>query len=282
MRPLARIVAIFFVCISTATYGTDSLILGVHPYRAHDDLRKMFTPLADFLSQRIGKSIEIRIGESYESHLNAIIRGQLDLAYIGPALFIRLREQHVAPYLLARLEVNGRSTFTGKIFTLEGSGIKALHDLKDRHFAFGSEYSTMSHLVPRHMLFEAGIDVNDFASYHFYNSHDNVALAVLAGDADAGAAKEAVYEKYLDKGLVVIATTPEISEHLFVAPAGTDPDKVRLLQQQLLSLSADSAETQQVLHPIKKTATALVDVQEKDYLKIRQIITGLRTRGVVK
>jgi phosphonate transport system substrate-binding protein len=242
----------------------------------------MFTPLADFLSQRIGQSIEIRIGESYESHINAIIRGKLDLAYIGPALFVRLRDQQAAPYLLARLEVNGRSTFTGKIFTREGSDIKKLHDLKDRHFAFGSKYSTMSHLVPRYMLFEAGIDANDFASYHFYSSHDNVALAVLAGDADAGAAKEAVYEKYLNKGLVAIATTPEISEYLFVAPAGSDPDKVKLLQQQLLSLSANRPETKQVLHPIKKSATALVNVQEDDYLKLRRIIARLRAKGVIK
>jgi phosphonate transport system substrate-binding protein len=242
----------------------------------------MFKPLADFLSRRIGQPIEIRVGESYESHLNAIIKGQLDLAYIGPALLVQLKDQSVALHMLAKLQVNGRSTFSGKIFTREGSDIKNLQDLKGRHFAFGSASSTMSYLVPRQMLFEAGIDVNDFASYHFYNSHDNVALAVLAGDADAGAVKEAVYDKYLDKGLAAIATTPEISEHLFVAPAATEPDKVRQIQQQLLSLSANGPETRQVLQPIKKTATALVDVQDDDYIKIRGIITRLRARGVVK
>jgi phosphonate transport system substrate-binding protein len=242
----------------------------------------MFTPLVDFLSQRIGQPIEIRIGESYESHINAIIKGQLDLAYIGPALFVQLKDKHVVPYLLARLEVKGRSTFSGVIFTREGSDIKALNDLKGHHFAFGSSSSTMSHLVPRQMLFEAGIDVDDFASYSFFSSHDNVALAVLAGDADAGAVKEAVYEKYQSKGLAAIATTPEISEHLFIAPANSDPAKVRLLRQQLLSLSQNRLETTKVLRPIKNTATALVEVEDGDYKKLREIVASLRSRGVVK
>jgi phosphonate transport system substrate-binding protein len=282
MRPLAWIVGIFFICITTVSYGIDALVLGIHPYRAHNELRLMFAPLVNFLSQRIGQPIEIRIGESYESHLNAIIKGQLDLAYVGPALFVQLKDEQVIPHLLAKLEVKGKSTYTGKIFTREGSDIKNLKDLKGRHFAFGSSASTMSHLVPRQMLFEAGIDVEDFASYGFYSSHDNVALAVLAGDADAGAIKEAVYDKYQGKGLVAIATTPEISEHLFIAPASTDPAKAGLLRQQLLSLSANMPETRQVLQPIKNSATALVEVNDGDYKKLRKIVANLRTRGVVK
>jgi phosphonate transport system substrate-binding protein len=280
-RPV-RVVIILLSYISTPALSNDSLILGIHPYRSHDEIRKMFTPLADFLSQRIGQAVEVRIGESYESHLNAIIQGRMDLAYIGPAPLVQLKDRNVAPYLLARLEIGGKSTFTGKIFTREGSDIRTLKDLKGRHFAFGSFSSTMSHLVPRQLLFEAGIDVEDFASYNFYNSHDNVALAVLSGDADAGSVKEAVFDKYRHKGLVAIASTPEISEHLFIAPPGTDPDKVRSLKQCLLSLSAGSSISKQVLYPIKKTATALVSVKDDDYKKLSDMMSKLRARGVVK
>jgi phosphonate transport system substrate-binding protein len=131
-------------------------------------------------------------------------------------------------------------------------------------------------------MYEAGIDVEDFASYNFYSSHDNVALAVLSGDADAGAVKEAVFDKYRHKGIVAIATTPEISEHLFIAPASADPDKVRLLKQHLLSLSSGSPEARQVLYPIKKSATAMVSVKDGDYKKLSDIMRQLRSRGVVK
>jgi phosphonate transport system substrate-binding protein len=282
MGRFVRTVAIFLIYASTSAHSDDSLILGIHPYRSHDEIREMFTPLAGFLSQRIGQVVEVRIGESYESHVNAIIQGELDLAYIGPALLGQLKSKDVVPQLLARLEVDGKSTFTGKVFTREGSDIRTLEDLKGRHFAFGNASSTMSHLVPRQMIYEAGVDVEDFASYNFYSGHDNVALAVLSGDADAGAVKEAVFDKYRNKGIVAIATTPEISEHLFIAPAGTDPDRVKLLKRHLLSLSPDSPETIQVLYPIKKAATALASVKEGDYKKLKSIISELRSRGVVK
>jgi phosphonate transport system substrate-binding protein len=282
MGRLVRLVAIFIIYVSTAAHSSDSLVLGIHPYRSHDELREMFAPLADFLSQRLGQTVEVRIGESYESHVKAIIQGRLDLAYIGPSLLMQLKDKQAVPYLLARLEIDGKSTFTGKIFTREGSDIRTIEDLKGRHFAFGSSSSTMSHLVPRQLIYEAGVDVGDFASYSFYSSHDNVALAVLSGDVDAGAVKEAVFDKYRHKGIIAIATTPEISEHLFVAPTGTDPDKVRLLKQHLLSLSEGAPETTQVLYPIKKTATALVSVKEGEYKKLWSIINALRKRGVVK
>jgi phosphonate transport system substrate-binding protein len=282
IKRFIRIAGVAIIGFSSVVHGTESLIFGIHPYRTHEELRQMFTPLALFLSQRMGRSVEVRIGESYEAHLKAIMEGQVDFAYIGPASFVQLSEKKGMPNLLARLETNGKPTFTGKIITREGSDIHTLDDLKGCRFAFGSVSSTMSHLVPRQMLYEAGISVEDFASYHFYNSHDNVALAVLAGDADAGAVKEAVFDKFHAKGLVAIATTPEVPEHLFIAPSTTDPETVRLLRGQLLSLSADNPETSKVLHPIKKTATALVSVKAGDYQQLRGIFTALRIRGVIE
>ncbi|MES9970021.1 MAG: phosphate/phosphite/phosphonate ABC transporter substrate-binding protein [Candidatus Thiodiazotropha sp.] len=282
LKQFIGIVVILFVTIPKVSHSTESLILGIHPYRSHQEIRRMFMPLADFLSHRTGIPVEVRIGNSYDAHFNAIIQGQVDIAFIGPALFVQLIDKGAVPNLLARLEVNGRPTFTGKIFTREGSDIRSLKDLKGRHFAFGSYSSTMSHLVPRQMIFEAGIDIEDFASYHHFGSHDNVALAVLAGDADAGAVKEAVFEKYRSKGIVSIATTPEISEHLFIAPADSDPDRVSLLQHHLLSLSAGKPEIHQVLSPIKSSATALVSVDAGDYQQLQKIIKDLRIRGVVK
>ncbi|MEW8508189.1 MAG: phosphate/phosphite/phosphonate ABC transporter substrate-binding protein [Candidatus Thiodiazotropha sp.] len=276
------VVAVSLACLSTIAYSTDSLVFGIHPYRSHAELREMFTPLAEYLSRRTGKPVEVRIGVSYESHFNAIVNGEVDLAFIGPALFVQLTDKYGVPNLLARLEINGSPTFAGKIFAKEGAGIHSLDDLKGTHFAFGSKSSTMSHLVPRQLLFEAGIDIDDFSSHHFFSSHDNVALAVLSGDADAGAVKEAVFKKYRQQGLIEIATTSKISEHLFITPSGTDREMTRLLREQLLNLSADKAETARVLHPIKKTATALVRVEDSDYKKLRDIFTALRVRGVVE
>jgi phosphonate transport system substrate-binding protein len=254
--------------------------MGVHPYRPHTELKQMFQPLANYLSMQLGQKVEVRIGDSYQSHHDAILKGDVDFAYIGPSLFIRLTHRNRDIPILACLEVNGKPTFTGKIIVNDKSGLDNIEDLKQRQFAFGNESSTMSHLVPRQMLFEAGIDLSDLAGYRYYSNHNNVALAVLAGDADAGAVKEAVFEKYKKYGIVAIETSDEIPEHLFVGTLKTDIGLLEDLKDALLHLNQNNQATESVLKPIKKTATALVRTDYADYIVLRSILNTLRERGV--
>ena len=67
-------------------------------------------------------------------------------------------------------------------------------------------------------------------------------MAVLIGDADAGAVKEEVYEHYKDKGIKSLQKTPLISEHVFVTRANMDPaliNKLRLLLSNIKSADND-------------------------------------------
>ncbi len=265
----------------TGLLAVEPLVLGIHPYRPYTELKQMFAPLAAYLQREIGNPVEVRVGESYAAHLEAVVRGEVTLAYIGPSLFVELlRKTQASPRILARLEVNGKPTFTGRILTRTGSSIHSLADLRGKRFAFGSPESTMSHLVPRQMLFEAGIDLDDLDSYHFYSNHSNVVLAVLAGDADAGAVKEAVYDQYESQGVAAIATTPEISEHLFITSDKTDPILADRLQAALLKLTASNPQTHALLYPIKHTATALVSGKVEDYQSLEAILQALSKRGI--
>lgn len=67
--------------------------------------------------------------------------------------------------------------------------------------AFGDPESTMSHLVPRFMLWRVGVTGEVLADYQFLSNHTNVALGVLVGDFDAGAVKEEVFYEFEPKGL---------------------------------------------------------------------------------
>jgi phosphonate transport system substrate-binding protein len=254
--------------------------MGVHPYRPHNELKQMFQPLAEYLTMKLGRKVEVRIGDSYQSHHDAILAGEVDFAYIGPSLYVRVTHSNSEIPVLACLEVDGKPTFTGKIIVSDKSGLKNLEDLKQRQFAFGNKSSTMSHLLPRQLLYEAGVDLDDLAGYRYYSNHNNVAMAVLAGDADAGAVKEAVYEKYKKHGIVAIETTEEIPEHLFIGTLKTDSQLLISLRAALLSLNHENSATLSVLKPIKQTATALVRAGYRDYEVLREILDTLSQRGV--
>ncbi|RKZ35278.1 MAG: phosphate/phosphite/phosphonate ABC transporter substrate-binding protein [Gammaproteobacteria bacterium] len=210
-----------------------SLILAVHPYLPYQEVTAKFAGLANYLARRLGYGVSIRVGKDYQEHIQFIGDDRVDLAFLGPASYVALTREHGQKPLLAKLAVRGRPFFQGKIIARKDAGIKTLADLRGRRFAFGDPVSTMSHLVPRFMLLENGIPLKALAGHEFLGSHDNVALGVLVGDFDAGAVKEEVFMKFEANGLVAIATTVRVSEHLFVARADLEPKLVEALRAAL-------------------------------------------------
>ena len=256
-----------------------ALTLGVHPYRPALELERRFQPLADYLAGRMARPVNIRISTDYESHVEAIGGDRLDIAYLGPASYVQMVRRHGRKPLLARQAIKGKPQFRGAIVVRKDSAVKKLGQLAGRRFAFGSPLSTMSHLAPRYtLLTRGGVDVSALAQYRFVGSHDNVALAVLSGDFDAGGVKEAVADKYASEGLMVLGYTDSISEHLFVASSQLPGPLAENLRKHLLSLHRHP-DGPGILAAIKPGITALVPVEDADYSSLCRIMTELSRHG---
>lgn len=252
-----------------------TLIFSVHPYKQSTVINNSFSPLVKYLSDKTSRSFELRISKDYQSHIDLIGNDQVDIAYMGPASYVKLVDTFGKKRLLTRLEVAGKPTFQGVIIIRRDSDISSLKMLQGKRFAFGSPSSTMSHLVPRYMMISEGITVEQLGKYAFLGNHANVALGVLAGNYDAGAVKEAVFQKYKSKGLKKLAMTPKLSEHLFIVNNKMDNKLVNEIKTLMLDLHLDSNGIE-ILQSIKKSATALVSVKDSDYDNLRDIIKRLR------
>jgi phosphonate transport system substrate-binding protein len=249
-----------FLFFTLTALAEEPLILWIHPYLPATELIKKFTPLADYLSKKCGQTISIEISESYAAHIKRVGEERMDLAYLGPASFVKIIDIYGEKTLLARLEVNGNPFFQGMIVTRDDSSIKTLDDLTGKTFAFGDPNSTMSHLVPLYMLMEADITVDKFKKTAFLGSHNNVALGILGGYYDAGGVKEGVYYKYRERGLKVLATSSPVSEHLFIAGKGIPQSTIETLRQSLFQLKDKT-----ILTSIKSSVTGVVPVKYEDY-----------------
>ena len=258
------------LCFSITARAEETLTLWVHPYLPATELIKKFTPLADYLSEKCGKIIRVNVSKSYKSHIERVGEDRMDLAYLGPASLVKVMNEYGRKTLLARLEVNGSPIYHGMIVTSEASNINSLNDLKGKNFAFGDPNSTMSHLVPRYMLLEAGVSIDDFKKVNFLGSHNNVALGVLGGYYDAGGLKEGVYYKYRERGLKLLAESPPISEHLFVTRKDLPQSTIDILRQAMFELK-DPA----ILTPIKPSVTGLVPVKDEDYNYLISVLRQL-------
>ena len=246
------------------------LILAVHPYLPPQEIMQRFTPLADYLAKSLDRQVQVRKGRDYNEHIEAIGSDQVDLAYIGPSAYVQLTALYGKKPLLARFEVNGQPHLRGVIVTRADSPLQQLNDLKGKSFAFGDPSSTMSHIVPLYMLIKAGVPEQSLAHQQFLGAHRNVALAVLTGDFDAGAVKEETYQEYAGKGLRALATTPPISEHLFVTRANLAGEEIETARRALLRLK-DAPNGMAILDGLHKGMTALVPVADGDYDNLRAI-----------
>ncbi|MGK7345515.1 MAG: phosphate/phosphite/phosphonate ABC transporter substrate-binding protein [Candidatus Nitrospinota bacterium M3_3B_026] len=273
MRGLGTLPLVFLLALSLppATSSAGPLKLGVHPYLSTTELVERFGPLAGWLGRRLGKPVTLEISRDYEEHISRIGDGKLDIAYIGPVSYVKLVERYGEKPILGRLEVNGVNSFRGVIIVHRDSPIDSLKNLRGKRFAFGDPGSTMSHLVPRYMLWEAGVLVSDLSDYAFLENHHNVALGVLMGDFDAGAVKEEVFKEYMGRGLRALETTPAVPEHLFVGSSALPPETVDKIRRAMSGLR-DTGEGMAIMRSIKRTVTALTAADDADYDGLRKIL----------
>ena len=273
--PVALIVILLAVLPATVSsdHG-DSLILAVHPYLPYDELIERFTPLADYLGREIGHPVHVRIGTDYREHAINIGNGTVDLAYVGPAVYVAVVERYGEHPLLAVIETGGTPDFAGRIIVRDDSPLTEIAELRGKEIAFVDPNSTMGYLVPMHIL-TRDIDKDDILRHsRFLGTHINVALGVLTGDFEAGAVKEEVFFLYRDRGLRELASTPKIPEHLFIARKDLPPEIISGLRKVMFGLSG-SETGRSIMNSIKKDMTGMVPAKDGDYDVLREILRSL-------
>ena len=247
------------------------LVLAVQPYLPPEEIVRRFTPLAEALAGSAGRPVVVRVGVSYADNIAAIGTDSVDIAYLGPASYVRLTSRFGTKPLLARQVINGDPMLHGEIIVRQDSTIRSLGDLKGKRFAFGDPESTGSHIVPAAMLREAGVPEGALAQAAFLHAHRNVALAVLAGDFDAGAVHEDIFREYAPRGLRALAHQPPIADHLFVASARLSAAEVDTLRHALQELP-DTPAGKAAMAAIDPGMTALVAARDGDYDSLRALM----------
>lgn len=117
MSTLRALLVLFAMAISGTSFAAEPLKLGVHPYLPATELVERFTPLAEYLEEKTGRPVEVVISKDYAYHIDLIGNDELDIAYMGPASYVKMVEKYGRKPLLARLEVGGLPMFQGTIIS---------------------------------------------------------------------------------------------------------------------------------------------------------------------
>ena len=279
MRVCRRALALSFVLwagltsfsTANAAEAKKPLSLGFMPYLNAELLVEKYTPLASYLSTKLDRNVKIEVAKNYAEHITATGEDQLDISFLGGSPYVVIGDQYGVKPLLARYEFDGKPTFRAVIFVYKDSPLKDLSELKGKTMAFGSPKSTLSTQVPLYMMMQAGAGLDQLASHKHLRNHSNVVLGVEIGDFDAGAVAEEVFNEHKSNPIRVLAYSPDLSTHVFVARSNMDAGLKDQIATALQDLKTEPG-GKDILGAIGPTLTGFVPVQDSDYDLHRTIL----------
>jgi phosphonate transport system substrate-binding protein len=136
--------------------------------------------------------------------------------------------------------------------------------------AFGDKASTSSHLIPKSVLAEKGLDSGRDYEEHFVGSHDAVAMAVQNGHAQAGGLSRPIFESLVERKIIdpakvtVVEYSKPFPQYPWTMRSNLKPELKEKIRAAFLNLK-DPA----VLKPFK--ADGFEAITDKQYDVVRNL-----------
>lgn len=188
----------------------DTLRVALLPDENAATLIQNAQPLKEYLTETLGKKIEIIVTTDYSSMIEAMRFGRIEIGYFGPFSYVlaKSRAPEIEPFAVGIDK--GKPTYNSVLIATAGGPVKTLADIKGQSFGFGDQASTSSHLAPRAHLVKNGlVGGTDYKGVHL-GTHDAVARAVQAGQIPAGALSEPILRSLIERGMVDPAKIVEL------------------------------------------------------------------------
>ena len=161
-----------------------------------------FSPIFNAINRSTGLEFEIRVGQSYSSVVEGLDNMLVDIAFVGPTLYLQAAERGAAEPLAVAVQ-NGESVYYAGIFAKVGDSLSKLDELKGRSMAFGDVNSSSSFTIQVGMMIEAGLDPSrDLSQIYLTGGHANSLKALSEGYVDFSAASFNSYIRAINAGAI--------------------------------------------------------------------------------
>ena len=253
----------------------EALVLGIFPRYKATETTTMFKPLADHLSQRLGRQVTVVTSKDFESFWHGVNVQKYDIVHYNQYHYIRSARAY---RVIAHQQEFGKAAVSGALFVRKDSGIDTLSQLRGKTIIFGGGRDAMlSHIAPKFLLMQAGLKDSDFKT-EFAVNPPNALLALYHRQADAAGGGDilidlpVVQNAIKAEELKVIATTEPL---LFLpwAVKRTMPGRLREAVQSALIGLDRGEEGKKILTAAR--ATGMGRAEDKDYNPHRKMISAV-------
>ena len=279
-RAVLLLGAIATVIIAPATQAADeTLIMGVFPRFHASETITRYAPLADHLSERLGRKVNLVTAKDFQAFWQAVQEQRYHIVqynqyhYINSAKFYQV---------VAHNKEFGKSTLAGTLYVRKDSGITSLSQLRGRTVLFGGgEDAMIGYIAPVYMLLQAGLKKTEFKSQFAVNPLNSV-IGVYNKQADAAGSGDGV----LDQPALKKAINPDeltvlaVTDQLLHLPWAVRRSVAAPLRESIQSALVD-LENNEAGRKVLKSAvlSGIGKAEDKDYdphRKMVRVVVGAR------
>jgi phosphonate transport system substrate-binding protein len=270
-------------CSSAPEWPEAVLRFSAIPDQNTTELQEKFQPLANYLSERLGVTVEYVPSRDYQATVEMFKNGDVLIAWFGGLTGVQARAAVDGAHAIAQGDVDPKyySYFIANSSTGLTKKDEFPMEIARFKFTFGSESSTSGRLMPEFFIREAtGKGPDEFFQnpVGFSGSHDRTAELVESGQFEVGVLNYAVYDRRVSEG----TTNPEVARIIWQTPTYVDYHWVahprleqdfgagftQKLQQALIGISDPS-----LLSALPRQS--LIPANDADYEQLTQVAEQL-------
>lgn len=240
----------FFILLSLLfTYSNADLVIGIVPQQSPLKLFRVWTPIAEYLSNEVDHKIVFKTEKSIPAFEKELYNGKYDFAYMNPYHFIvaNSRQNYQA---MVRADKN----IQGIIVAKKGFD-KTLLDSDKIKYLFPSPNAFAATLLTKHELSKNGAPKKTLDKGLYVNSHDSVYKAVSKGIGDVGGGIKRTFNNFSNKdiknNLDIIYETNVYPSHPFAFHHRVNKDLKDKLVKALLNMPKSYLDTLNIKKIIK-------------------------------
>ena len=260
---------------SAALAAEDRLTMGVFPRRNSAETVKLFSPLAAYLSEQLGREVTLVTSKNFDSFWEAMREQRFDIVHYNQYHYIRSAQNY---QVIAHIEEFGKTTLSSVIYVRKDSGITELTQLRGRTIVFGGgEDAMMSYIANRYLLERAGLGTNDFRTLFAVNP-PNAILALTHRQSDAAGAGDVILELPEVKGAMNTdeLTALAVSAPLLELPVAVRRDMPAKLRDSIQALLVNLGSTETGRRALTAAnMTGMGKAEDRDYDPHRKIVAAV-------
>lgn len=252
MKTKLLMLALTAIVISSAACGTetasptesgsatDKIVVALKPDKNPDQMIAEREALSKYLSEKLGKPVEVVIPVSAAVINEGFANGTIDIGYLSGNDLIKATDAE----LLLVGEINGKTTYKSYWVALKDKPYAKVEDLKGKSIAFASKTSTSGFIIPlwdlrRKNLVSEKADPEEFfgkGNVFYGTGYVSAVERVLSGDAEAAAVSYYVLDetKHLTDDqrarLKKVAEQGDVPTHIIAirkSLTGADREKIK-------------------------------------------------------